>query len=998
MLMFLDPQHNELCRGLKILYCLNIIFFTREFMNTKHLQEEYPARKTLITCHSNADFDALASLMGASLLFPDAYLVFPGTQEKMVQELYDDVAQHFFSFVAIKSIDYAEVERLVVLDTQSMDRVSHIKPLLRAHNLLENGISTSLDGNNTKSDHNSALEVLIWDHHPVSDLIAQGGRCANVGSTCTLIAAELKRVFGTIPCEIANILALGIYVDTGSFVYSSTTAEDLQITAWLLGQGFIPDFVVPYTQRSLNKEQFSLLNALLESAEFMNMGGIRFIVASARIDTYLNDFATLAPIFMEMNPCHVLFALAAMGDKIQIVARSKHEDVDVGKICELFGGGGHAYAASAMVKDKTLHELISYLQTQISLLGYTDKKANKLMSSPVVAVYEDDLMHNAEKIMSQYGLKAIPVYKQNTQICVGWLEHQLAIKAISHGLNTVRVSAYMQRNFQVVSMDADLQMLMDIIVGERQRLVPVVDITKYEGFDYGILLKNVTNSHDNIQLKQCPVVGVVSRTDLIHIFLEDGKIQLPQPKQKGHRKRNVTKILRMRTHSQCIQLLEIAGDLGREFEMQVYVVGGFVRDLLMERGKLRWPHMDIDLVVEGDGIFFAKQLAEKLNGRVREHAAFMTALVIFDNSILTQDATEEVKSIELRVDVATARLEYYQSPAALPTVELSSIRMDLTRRDFSINAMAIHLNAPHFGELVDFFDGQGDINQKRIRMLHALSFVEDPTRALRAVRFEQRYNFKIGQQCERFIRDAVELELIAKLDGKRVLTEFEIILKENDPFSCLVRLDEFHLLEAIHPLLALSEGTFAHECYKMLDWYRLLYLEEEVNLFFFFMFATCKNASVVDIENIFERFGIMESKTQEFLQLRSSLIHVIVQLEMKSDIPMSTLHGILRVLPIEVLLFLVVRAQAIAGEVLQKQITHYIYSSRQERIEIRGTDILELGMESGPLVGAILQEVLHAKLDGFVMGYDEEMDFAQQRVQHYHNLRAHENGMPLKRK
>ena len=161
-----------------------------------------------------------------------------------------------------------------------------------------------------------------------------------------------------------------------------------------------------------------------------------------------------------------------------------------------------------------------------------------------------------------------------------------------------------------------------------------------------------------------------------------------------------------------------------------------MRDIMLSRPAIEFD--DVDLVVEGDGIAFARALAQELGGRVREHRTFMTALVIY---------TDE-NGDEQRVDVATARLEYCEYPAALPTVELSSIKMDLFRRDFTINAMALRLNKAQFGSLVDFFGGQGDIQRKTIRIIHSLSFVEDPTRIIRAVRFEQRYGFHISMQGE----------------------------------------------------------------------------------------------------------------------------------------------------------------------------------------------------------------------------------------------------------
>lgn len=155
-------------------------------------------------------------------------------------------------------------------------------------------------------------------------------------------------------------------------------------------------------------------------------------------------------------------------------------------------------------------------------------------------------------------------------------------------------------------------------------------------------------------------------------------------------------------------------------------MGGFVKDVFLYQENL-----DIDVVIEGDGIEFARALAASLGGRVRSHEEFRIAVVILSNG--------------RKIDVATARLEYYKSPGAFPTVETGSIKLDLYRRDFTINTLAIKLNPGRFGTLIDFFGAQKDLKRKMIRVLHNLSFVEDPTRVFRAVRFEQRFGFRIGK-------------------------------------------------------------------------------------------------------------------------------------------------------------------------------------------------------------------------------------------------------------
>jgi tRNA nucleotidyltransferase (CCA-adding enzyme) len=222
--------------------------------------------------------------------------------------------------------------------------------------------------------------------------------------------------------------------------------------------------------------------------------------------------------------------------------------------------------------------------------------------------------------------------------------------------------------------------------------------------------------------------------------------------------------------------------------VSVYAVGGFVRDIL-----LRVENLDVDIVVEGDGIRFAEEFEKKFHCRIRTHKKFGTAIILFPDG--------------LKVDVATARWEVYDSPAALPTVESASIKMDLYRRDFTINTLAIQLNPSAFGEQIDFFGGVKDIKEKVIRVLHNLSFVEDPTRVFRAIRFEQRFGFQIGKHTQHLMKNALKVGFLERLSGGRVFSELILLLQEETPLPALRRMRDFHLFHFLHPTLKFDEQT-----------------------------------------------------------------------------------------------------------------------------------------------------------------------------------------------
>jgi tRNA nucleotidyltransferase (CCA-adding enzyme) len=238
-----------------------------------------------------------------------------------------------------------------------------------------------------------------------------------------------------------------------------------------------------------------------------------------------------------------------------------------------------------------------------------------------------------------------------------------------------------------------------------------------------------------------------------------------------------------------IRLLQQVGAVAHELGYPLYVVGGFVRDLL-----LGLPNFDLDLVVEGDAIRLASELVRRRGGRLRSHRRFGTA-----KWILPEGLSGDEGPLPDSLDFVTARTEFYEHPTALPTVERSSIKLDLHRRDFTINTLALRLTPDRWGELLDFYGGREDLEEGVIRVLHSLSFVEDPTRILRAARFEQRFGFQIEPRTEELIADA--LDLLDRISPDRVRHELELIFAEAEPERAICRLQEMGVLQKLHPAL-----------------------------------------------------------------------------------------------------------------------------------------------------------------------------------------------------
>ena len=882
---------------------------------------------SIITGHLSADYDALAAMVAAGKLYPEATLIAPTMLERQGSHVFSDSIAYLFNLHQPKECDLSGVKLLVVVDTHQISRVEHISAVLQ----------------------NPDLEIHVYDHHPDSeaDLAAHVSVIKPWGATTSILThIIMERGIGLTQDE-ATMLGLGIFEDTGSFTFDSTTEHDFAAAAYLRKFNMDLGAISEMISTDLTREQIHVLDELIRNAAVHTFQGIAVTLTEIRLDNFMGDFATLVHKLIDMENIKVMFALAAMGDRVHMIARSKLEEVDVGAICASFGGGGHSFAASASIKDKAMAEIKAELLAVLVSFISPQMIAGRHMTSPAITADDTMTIAQTEDIMSRYGLKAIPILSENKSRGIGLLELQTASRAVAHKLGDQPVTAYMQRNVSTLPPDASLYEAMGIIFRQRQRLVPIVD--------HGA------------------VVGVLTRTDAVRLLFNDSPhVTEGTPLSQDYRERNVAALVREQLPEAHVRILELAGALGDELDMAVYAVGGFVRDLM-----LRQPNLDIDLSIEGDGIAFAEALAKRLNGWIRPHQKFKTAIVFY---------TDE-HGQEQHLDVATARLEFYEHPGALPTVQLSSIKMDLYRRDFTINALAIQLNSKRFGILIDPFGAQRDIKEKFINVLHSLSFVEDPTRLLRAVRFERRFNFRTSQQTERLIKNALALDMLGKLSGSRLFNELRHVFDEKDVPSCIRRMESWNLLRMIHPVLRFnpSKDILVSSIDEVLAWYRLLYSAPAPRNWMVYLLGLCSGAKYPDVADLLDRLAFIERAKSDFLSLREKCRKTqdrLTFLQKKGTLPMSAIYETLHQLELEGQLFLMARYGQ--GHGINQDISLYLTKLRDVKPDISGDDLATLGEIPGPLYGEVLRHVLAAKLDGTAPAREQQLALASRYLSERH--------------
>jgi tRNA nucleotidyltransferase (CCA-adding enzyme) len=382
----------------------------------------------------------------------------------------------------------------------------------------------------------------------------------------------------------------------------------------------------------------------------------------------------------------------------------------------------------------------------------------------------------------------------------------------------------------------------------------------------------------------------------------------------------------------------------------VYLVGGSVRDILLGE-----PNFDVDVVVEGDAITLANRLAEKLDGRVRAHRTFGTAVVLY--------------GADGRVDVVTARSESYHAPAVLPVVELGTIDEDLHRRDFTINAMAVSLKGDGLGELVDPFGGRDDLEAGRIRVLHERSFIDDPTRILRAIRYEDRYGFRMDDDTARLARACIATGHVGDLSGARLRDELIALLEEGDVSHAIPRLAELGAEKEIHPHVVADD-----EAVRLFD--RLRELKEQYGLdipaWRLGLEALARNLPHEEIGPWLHGLKIRRRDGDLITAAIEDGPRIAEQLGRDSLTPADVVALAEPRAP-DAPLF----ALALAD---QPQLHDYFGRLESIELEIDGADIAALGLAESPRVGEILAEVRRRKLNGELDGRESELDAARELI------------------
>ncbi|MFH1860886.1 MAG: DHHA1 domain-containing protein [bacterium] len=794
----------------------------------------------VIVTHTNADFDALASLVAASLLYPDASMVMPGSHENIVDEFLSTY-QHQITFVNINKIPIEQVTRLIIVDTRQSSRIGKFKDLIQ-------GVSSG-EGSYFVS---KGIPIHIFDHHPPQpgDITGELMMVQETGATTTILLEEIIKKRLPISPIHATIFALGIYEDTGSLTFSTTTPADINIVSTLVSCQADLRIVSDLLNKEPTPKQVIVISDLLKSQKTYLIHGRLILVVKTVLNEYIGDLSILAHKIMDMEKPAALFCLFEMEQRVWLIARSRDKMINIAEILHGIGGGGHIYAGSGVMKDKSILEA------------------------------EEILLREIEKILE------------------------------------VTLKEFYERDFLPCQ-------------------------------------------------------------------------RLPQT--------HSIKLLIKRLPSAIQNLLQEIGKIGDALSCPVFVVGGFVRDLL-----LRKDNFDIDIVVEGDGICFAKEFIRKIEGRCTIHQRFKTAVIILNDGF--------------KIDIATARREHYEHPAALPRVEDSPIMEDLFRRDFTINAMAVQLNEHNYGSLIDFFGGEKDIKNRIIRVLHTKSFIDDPTRIFRAIRFETRLNFHLEPLTTDLILDATTNEpLFNRLANQRVRDELILILNDEKPQVAIRRLEELEVLKYIHPSIAITargassargatsaRGVPSKRLHNLFEkvmeslfYFELIINKQEVlpvkgvalptkvEHWLIYFLALTDNLKLSQLEEVTHHLKFTSAQRKKIIIGKQESARIINCLRLKKNLSPSDVYRLLSKMSLEAIIFVVAKAEALFQQgfscKIKKAVADYLSFMKDETIFMTGDKLKQMGIPPGPLYKKILQDLLYARLDKRVQTLEDEVKWVKEK-------------------
>ena len=914
----------------------------------------------IITTHQNPTFDSIAGVFAASLLNRDALIVLPKKLERVQKNF---LSLHFKpgDFIYDDELDCSKVSEVTLICVKNPHRIASISKILDNPNILI-----------AVYDKSPAIKCEI----PADSLIQQ-----ECGSIAALICRAIFEAGIEVSPLYATLFALGIHEITGSLLYPNTAENDINCLAELFRRGSNLKTVNFFLkEEGLSNIQKSLLDDLVKSKEVVNINAVEINFYFAENHKFIYKFDSIIQRIIDVEKFNIAVFIARMGTNIHVLARSNVEQINLGEIFATDGGGGPKYAAYITFNDSSIKNAREKIITLLKKNMKPAVTARDIMRPSVLFLDPKVIISEAEKIMFRYAYTAAPVTDKKK--VAGFIRKTDIDRAVHHGLSHAPISGFLCREIIYSPANEPFDRVVEkiarsetktILVGTENKIVGIItsnDILNHTFTES----KNLKYGRERVLASTKTPAGIKSEAGAANLNEERLKIKLDDYFNKP-----------------VLKLLKKISRKAAELKVSAYIAGGIVRDIILKKAS-----SDIDIVIEGgSAIDFAVSLAGESEHITNRHERFKTAVI-------------EIPGLP-KIDFATARSEFYESPAALPDVFQGNLYQDLLRRDFTINAMAISLCQDNFGEIIDYYGGLDDIKKKYIKTLHSLSFIEDPTRIFRALRFKTRLKFKIEKHTADCIKEALKFGISKKIEPIRIFNELDHIFNEAAVYETVCELNKYGLFDFIS-----GDIVFTDIIKKMIK-NASKYLEKTAKLFAggprpnktaIFLSILLLNEPADKImplmikTNASRKIRDVITEAGEFLLITRTEFDKLIENAGGLEITKGSLRGgrtqknnsaaqkaaaisdldIFRLFKNRSSEFLIIFLSALNNKHAYEAIIRYIFKLSNITISINGNILKNMGVPPGPVFRIIIDKITEKKAAGLLKNHIDEIKCARELI------------------
>jgi tRNA nucleotidyltransferase (CCA-adding enzyme) len=857
----------------------------------------------LIISHENTDIDGLAGMIAASKLYQEGKVVVSEnmtTLAKRFLALYKDE----FEIYRYDEVDYNNVNRVIVIDTHEYDRL----------------------GNMTELINWEQVEVIVYDHHPHQKLDwINIDLSENVGSSASIIVNRLKRENIKLNRSEATLFALGISADTGNFMHLNTESEDLMAFAYLLDMGANKKVINEYLLETLDKNQKRVFELLIKHRKDIRIKDKNIALFTLKYPRYVTGLNNVVEKIKLLYQLPVVFVLVEMEGKVIIIGRSSDENVNLEEIFSDLGGGGHSGAGSVSLKTD-LEIARNKLETTIRDKIKVSVKVEEVMQEPV-KVNQDIKIEKVKQLMEKENISGVFVVDEDESVKGIFTTRDLRRLTEEDDIYRVPVKGYMTKKLIYIKPDDTIHKAQEKMVNNDIGRLPV---------------KNEDGR----------VIGVITRRDILNQYYKEETSSQNQNRYVSSLVSITPEKVKISSKldelpNQIRKIFKNIGKIAQDNDSRVFLVGGMVRDLLLNK-----DNKDFDFVVEGNVEGLIKDVASNYDVKYKYNSNFQTGSMVINN--------------KYELDFAVSRNELYTHPGALPKVKKADIFDDLFRRDFTVNALAVALHPEEYGYLYDFFKAREDVGDRILKALHRFSFLDDPTRIIRGIRVVLQHNLEIEEETKALMQEAIRLNEFSDVTFPRIFKELRLLFLEEPDQRFLEILEEIPFLRLLYDGYQLPKGIkdkWERAGYYLAYFNNNNYNVKEWVVYFSLIFKNLPRSLI-------ERWSV-KSNLKEIILFKPEEYNIdqITKLTGSVDI-----YNKLKNISNEKLVLLLAEHD---NKKLEEKIFYFLEQISDIKLAVDGNDLIELGFKEGPIISIALKLLKRQVLKNNLKTRKEQLNYAK---------------------